>query len=148
MRTFRIGKLSSLSGLSERSIRYYEEQGLIKSQRTEGKQRLYTDQDLVYLKRIIELKALGFSILEIKKIFLLKVEDKNGNKRREELLLFYRKKMEEDEKKIEKLENHLAELEWRIHQLEQTEDGFTECPGLLCPSCNWKDKCIFFKRES
>lgn len=147
MKRYRIGEIATLSSLTERTIRYYEEQGLIKARRSEGGQRWYTDEDLVYLKRIIELKGLGFSIQEIKKIFEMKDSDRSGNMRREALLAEYRKKLDADMKKLKELQSHIDELEWHVHQLEKAEDGFTECPGALCASCQYRVRCTFFRSK-
>ena len=147
MRRYRIGEIASLSSLTERTIRYYEEQGLIKAGRSEGGQRWYTDEDLVYLKRIIELKGLGFSLQEIRQIFEMKDADRSGNRRREALLAVYRKKYQEDISRLEALQKHIDELEWHIHQLEKAEDGFTECPGALCASCKYRARCTFFRSQ-
>ena len=107
MGKYKIGEIAKLSGLSLRTIRYYEEEGLIRAGRSEGGQRFYRDEDLVYLRRIIELKGLGFSLSEIRRIFLLKEEDSSGNKRREALLAEYRRKLDEDRKKMEALQSHI-----------------------------------------
>ena len=139
--------MAALSSLSERTIRYYEERGLIKAARSDGGQRWYTDEDLVYLKRIIELKGLGFSLQEIRRIFEMKDSDRSGNLRREALLREYRKKLDEDLTKLEALRRHIDELEWHVHQLEKAEDGFTECPGALCASCQYRARCTFFRSE-
>lgn len=144
MRRYRIGEVGRLTQLSLRTIRYYEEEGLISSQRSEGGQRWYTDQDIVYLKRIIELKGLGFSLAEIRRIIELKAEDESGDKRRDELLSQYRRKLSEDMRKLDALKMHIDEIEWHIHQLEKAEDGFTSCPGALCASCEYSSRCIFF----
>lgn len=147
MKMYRIGKISELTGLTLRTIRYYEEQGLLTARRTSGGQRYYTDQDVVYIKRIIELKELGFSIDEIKHIVKMKSIDESGDERRRELLRQYRSKLSEDLEKKKKLESHIQELEWHVQQLEKAEGGFTSCPGLLCVSCEYKKKCIFFRDE-
>ena len=147
MKRYRIGEIALLSSLSERTIRYYEEQGLIRARRSEGGQRWYTDEDLVYLKRIIELKGLGFSLQEVRRIFELKDADRTGNLRREALLAEYRKKLAVDMEKLEELKKHIDELEWHVHQLEKAEDGFTECPGSLCASCQYRSRCTFFRSE-
>ncbi len=147
MKRYRIGEIARLSSLTERTIRYYEEQGLIKARRSDGGQRWYTDEDLVYLKRIIELKGLGFSIQEIRRIFEMKDSDRSGNLRREALLSEYRKKLEADNRKLKEIQQHIDELEWHVHQLEKAEDGFTECPGALCVSCQYRSRCTFFRSE-
>jgi Predicted transcriptional regulators len=70
---YRIGELAEKSGVTIRTIRYYEEMGLLHSKtRTRGGQRTYANSDFVYIKRIKELQVLGFSLEEIKKSFRLK----------------------------------------------------------------------------
>ncbi len=147
MQRYKIGKVASITGLSLRTIRYYDEQGLLSAKRTAGGQRYYSDQDIVYLKRIVELKHLGFSLDEISKIIKLKGSDSSGDERREELLRQYRSKLSEDLERFKKLQSHIAELEWHVKQLEKAEGSFTSCPGSLCGACEYKKKCIFFKDQ-
>lgn len=148
-KTFRIGEMASLSGLTPRTIRYYMELGLLPEERTDGGQRTFTNSDLVYLKRIGELKELGFSLEEIKRIISLRKEDESGSLRRAELLRQYRAKLSDDKTKVKKLEEHISQLEWHIKQLEEAEkDGsFRSCPGSSCITCLYRDKCIFFRKE-
>lgn len=147
MKRYRIGEIARLSGLTLRTIRYYGELGLLSEGRTHGNQRYYSDQDLVYLKRIGELKSLGFSLEEIARIIRLRDEDESGNKRRNELLAQYRSKLSKDIERMNTLQEHIDELKWRISQLESAEDAFTECPGAACAGCEHKSRCIFFKPE-
>ena len=147
MKRYRIGEIARLSGLTLRTIRYYGELGLLSEGRTHGNQRYYSDQDLVYLKRIGELKSLGFSLEEIARIIRLRDEDESGNKRRNELLAQYRSKLSKDIERMNTLQDHIDELKWRISQLESAEDAFTECPGAACAGCEHKSRCIFFKPE-
>lgn len=145
MKRYKIGEISELSGLTVRTIRYYEEMGLLSAGRTGGGHRYYNDQDLVYLKRIVELKALGFSLEEIARIIRMKGEDQTGNKRRNELLAQYRSKLSQNLERMQALQSHIDELKWHISQLESAEDGFTECPGAACAACEHKVRCVFFK---
>jgi DNA-binding transcriptional MerR regulator len=62
----RIGELAARTGVSERSLRYYEEQGLLVSTRTSGGQRQYPELAVDRVIRIQELYAAGLSS---KKIF-------------------------------------------------------------------------------
>ncbi|TFC30282.1 MerR family transcriptional regulator [Cryobacterium sp. TMT2-18-3] len=72
--TMHIGELAEKTGLSLRTIRHYDEIGLLKaSGRTEGGFRLYTQEDLSRLILIRRMKPLGFSLEEM--IELLKVID-------------------------------------------------------------------------
>ena len=68
--TLRIGELSTASGVSRDTLRYYEEKGLLKSPtRMDGGFRLYSAEDVERMRRIIELKSLlGFSLAEIKEM--------------------------------------------------------------------------------
>ena len=143
-KTYKIGQLAELTGLTQRTIRYYDELGLLKtSSRTQGGQRIYSDSDLLYIKRIMELKALSFSLEEIKAIILLGGDDESGEKRRAVLLENYRRKKEEAEKRKDAIENEIGELDWHIMQLERAGNSFKDCPGPLCADCAFKENCSF-----
>ena len=140
---YRIGDIARKANVTVRTVRYYESLSLIKpSFRSQGGQRYYSEKDLVYLKRIIELKELDFSLDEIKKIINLKDVDKTGDRRRSELLHQYRKKLSVVlDKKVE-LEAKIDSINWHIRQLESNID-FRECPGKDCISCPFKEDCRF-----
>lgn len=60
---FQIGEVAESVGLSLRTIRYYEEIGLVTpSGRTEGGFRLYTDADVERLRLVKTLKPVGMSL--------------------------------------------------------------------------------------
>ena len=65
---FSIGEMAKDFNLTPRSIRFYEEQGLINPLR-EGLVRVYTHKDRVRLKLILRGKRLGFSLAEIRNLF-------------------------------------------------------------------------------
>lgn len=70
--TMHIGELAEKTGLSLRTIRHYDEIGLLKaSGRTHGGFRLYTQDDLSRLNLIRRMKPLGFTLDEM--IELLRV---------------------------------------------------------------------------
>ena len=65
--TMQIGEVAERIGLSLRTIRYYEEVGLITpSARTQGGFRLYTDHDAGRLQLVKDMKPLGFSLDEMR----------------------------------------------------------------------------------
>lgn len=66
----RIGEAAERTGLTQRTIRYYEELGLLSPPgRTQGDFRLFSATDLQRLEQISRLKKLlGFSLAEIKKL--------------------------------------------------------------------------------
>ncbi|MEU1623858.1 MerR family transcriptional regulator [Streptomyces sp. NPDC020096] len=57
----RIGELASRAGVSIRSLRYYEEQGLLASTRSASGQRHYTDDEVERVAFIQRLYAAGLS---------------------------------------------------------------------------------------
>jgi len=66
-----IGEVANRTGLSLRTIRYYEEMGLVvPSTRTPGGFRLYTDNDVARLQLIKRMKPLDFSLEETKDLLV------------------------------------------------------------------------------
>jgi DNA-binding transcriptional MerR regulator len=57
----RIGELSRRTGVSQRSLRYYEEQGLLASSRSDAGQRHYSDADVQRVSLIRQLLDAGMS---------------------------------------------------------------------------------------
>ncbi len=147
MLIYRIGDLAKEAGVTVRTIRYYEELGLIDSPDREGsEQRKYSERDLLYLKRIIQLKSYGLSLVEIGELIRLGREDPSGEKRKTRLLMHYREKMSDALAKRDKIELYIEELKWHVEQLEQVDD-FQACPGAACKNCNYRDKCRFIPKE-
>jgi DNA-binding transcriptional MerR regulator len=57
--TMRIGELARLTGVSARSLRYYEQQGLLHSTRSDGGQRYYTAAEIARVEIIRRLFDAG-----------------------------------------------------------------------------------------
>lgn len=70
--------------ITTRTIRFYEDQGLL-APRREGQKRLYTARDRTLLKLILRGKRLGFSLAESRKLFEMYDPD-SGN--RQQLLSY------------------------------------------------------------
>ncbi len=68
--SFSIGDLSREFGVTTRTIRFYEDQGLLSPTRN-GHNRVYQARDRVRLKLILRGKRLGFSLKEINKLIAL-----------------------------------------------------------------------------
>jgi DNA-binding transcriptional MerR regulator len=70
-----IGQAAGRVGLSLRTVRYYEEVGLVvPSGRTEGGFRLYTEHDIKRLALVRQLKHLDFTLDELRAILVLRDE--------------------------------------------------------------------------
>jgi DNA-binding transcriptional MerR regulator len=67
-----IGQVAERTGLSLRTIRWYEEEGLVgPTTRTGGGFRLYSDHDVARLEVIKQMKPLGFSLEEMRQLLTL-----------------------------------------------------------------------------
>lgn len=74
METYKISELAKEFDITTRSIRFYEDMGLIQPER-KGSMRIYQRRDRVRLKLILRGKRLGFSLAEIRD--LLELYDTN-----------------------------------------------------------------------
>ncbi|MDR3174163.1 MAG: MerR family transcriptional regulator [Treponema sp.] len=143
-KVYRIGELARRAGVTARTVRYYEGLGLLKNQtRTSGGQRFYSDKDLLYIARIIQLKKYGLSLEEIGSIIRMGEEDPSGQKRRLELLKQYRALISRNLRRIKDMEKLVEELQWHAKQLEKAGSGFQDCPGTACASCEFISHCDF-----
>ncbi len=52
---YMISVVAKIAGVHPQTLRFYENEGLIKPSRTEGKTRLYSERDLMRIKRIVSL---------------------------------------------------------------------------------------------
>jgi DNA-binding transcriptional MerR regulator len=138
---YRIGELAEMFGVTSRTIRYYEELGLLEAAgREEGRHRRYPERNVIHLKRIQQLKDYGLSLAEIRELFALARDDRSGGLVRARLAEKYREKRDEARRRRESLDSYIAELDWHLEQLERVKD-FNECPGSSCSSCNWANAC-------
>lgn len=77
MALFPISIVMQLTDLTGRQIRYYEEHKLIKPARNQGKQRIFSLNDIDRLLEIKELIDRGVNIAGIKAVYQLKKEEEN-----------------------------------------------------------------------
>ncbi len=125
-RTYTISELAREFDISTRTIRYYEEVGLLSPKRTSGNQRIFTRKDRAKLKLILRGKRLGFSLEEIKE--MIEMYDVAGEPEQIRLTLKYGdKKLKEIEEKIKELELLKEDLlnirEILIKRLKELESG-------------------------
>ena len=101
---YKIGELAGLLNLSPRTIRYYEEIGLLNSiKRIEGGKRVYTDMDLKRLKFIQRLKYLGLTLSEMHEL--------------EDIYQIHRTNKKVLPRLLELLDSHSAKIDERINNL-------------------------------
>jgi DNA-binding transcriptional MerR regulator len=76
-----IGEIAQKLEMSQRTIRYYEEIGLLNSiKRVEAGRRVYTDVDLRRLKLIKRLKIMGMTLSEMQELEAMWTIEKSNDK--------------------------------------------------------------------
>lgn len=130
LKYYKIGELANLLGLSPRTIRYYEEIGLLNSvKRIEGGKRVYTDRDLQRLKFIQRLKHLGLTLSEmheLEDIYQIHRTNKKVLSRLLELLDGNTSKIDERINSLLKLKTDILSYEEKIRQKLHREDEAPE----------------------
>jgi DNA-binding transcriptional MerR regulator len=125
---YQIGELANLLELSPRTIRYYEEFGLLNSiKRIEGGKRIYTDMDLQRLKFITRLKYLGLTLsemLELEDIYQIHRTNKKVLPRVLELLDGHTIKIDERINNLIKLKADILSFQDKIRQKLNIEEDF------------------------
>ncbi|KHE66899.1 MerR family transcriptional regulator [Halobacillus sp. BBL2006] len=107
-----IAEVAEHFDVSKRTIRYYEEIGLIEPPR-ENNRRAFSSADMTRLSLIFRGKKYGFQLDEIKDMILLFDQDPSGVKQLERTIGYGKKKMMEVDARIRELENLKAEMnEW------------------------------------
>jgi MerR family transcriptional regulator/heat shock protein HspR len=76
---YSIAVAAELAGLGEQTLRLYERKGLLTPARTSGGTRRYSDNDVVILRRVVELLADGLNLTGARRV--LELELLNGQLR-------------------------------------------------------------------
>ncbi|MBA2880502.1 DNA-binding transcriptional MerR regulator [Desulfosalsimonas propionicica] len=103
-----ISELAEEFGITARSIRYYEKQGLISPGRSNGNYRIFTRKDRARLRLILRGKRFGYSLEQIR-----------------EMIGYWNAEPEESQqirKSLNYGDKKLAELRTRIKELQQLEN--------------------------
>ncbi len=108
-RIYSIAELAREFAVTPRTIRFYEDEGLIKPRR-QGLQRLYSAGDRTRLGWILRGKRLGFSLGEIKQLLDLYHVDRTGLQQMRELLRRSRLHIEDLERRRRDLDAQIGEF--------------------------------------
>jgi len=123
---YQIGELANLLEMSPRTIRYYEEIGLLNSiKRIEGGKRTYTDKDFQRLRFITRLKHLGLTLsemLELEDIYQIHRTDRKVLSRLLELLDAHAVKIDERINSLNKLRTDIISYQDKVRQKLNRED--------------------------
>jgi DNA-binding transcriptional MerR regulator len=113
-----IGEIAKKLDMSQRTIRYYEEIGLLNSiKRVEGGRRIYTDEDLRRLKLIKRLKIMGMTLSEMQELEAMWTIEKSTDKvlgRLLELMSNQLRRLDDRIADLNILRNEIVEFQKRI----------------------------------
>jgi len=115
-----IGELAKKTRVTPRTIKHYEEKGLLKPfKKTQGGFRLYQNDKVKLVERIRQLKNAGFSLREVKEM-----EEINGIMEEENIL----EKVDDYEldKMIKFLQYQLLKTEERLNETIKVKKGLEE----------------------
>lgn len=118
--TYTISDLSAQFEISPRSIRFYEEKGLLSPGRSKGNQRIYTRRDRARLKLILRGKRFGYSLDEISE--MIGMTDLNMTE------------VEQIRKSLAYGEKKLAEIRERVKELQLLEQDLLSVKKRLLAS--------------
>jgi DNA-binding transcriptional MerR regulator len=125
---YQIGELANLLELSPRTIRYYEEIGLLNSvKRIEGGKRIFTDKDSQRLRFITRLKHLGLTLsemLELEDIYQIHRTNRKVLPRLLELLDTHAAKIDERINSLNKLRADILNYQDKIRQKLSMDEDF------------------------
>jgi DNA-binding transcriptional MerR regulator len=109
-----IGELARSLGITTRTIRYYEEIGLMGTiERSGGSTRTYSEEDVLRLKFILKLKTMGISLKEGKELGdIFDIHQKDFSKITPKL--------------IEILDNNIAKIDEKMANLSSLRNDIVE----------------------
>ena len=113
--TYSISELAREFGVTTRTIRFYEDQGLLSPAR-EGTSRVFSNRDRVRLKLALRGKRLGFSLAEIRELFELYDVSRDERKQLEEFLSRLDRRRAHLEQQREDIEVMLTEINFFANQ--------------------------------
>ncbi|CAJ1850857.1 HTH-type transcriptional regulator ZntR [Aeromonas jandaei] len=108
--SYSISELAHEFDVTPRTIRYYEDEGLLTPQR-EGQTRIYSHKDKIRLKLTLRGKRLGFSLAEIRELFDMYDTDKSSKNQLNSMIRLIESKRSALHQQLEDIQMVMAELE-------------------------------------
>lgn len=113
--TYSIKEFSEMVGVSAHTLRFYEREGLIKIERDDNNNRIYSDKDKLWVETLLHLKKSGMSLKDMKQFIMWGYMGDETIEERLALLKNHRKKVMEE---FEKIRQSLEFLDTKINFYE------------------------------
>ena len=123
--TYTISELAREFDVTTRTIRFYEDQGLISPTR-EGTTRIFSPRDRVRLKLALRGKRLGFTLAEIRELFELYDDSRDERRQLEQFLAKLERRRARLEQQLEDVQAMLAEIDFFANQCRRLLRGETD----------------------
>ena len=117
-----IQQVAKKLNITTRTIRHYEDMGIIKSDRLENNYRVYDEKNYDKLKFLVRARNLGFSLKECKELIKL---FENNTRQSSLVREIAKKKLNDLKLQIKELNNLKISLQWLVNK----------CPGNEKPDC-------------
>lgn len=117
-----IGKLSKLANVSRKTIRLYEEMGLLPTPKRKGKYRIYEPSDVELIQTIKCAQSLGFKLNELSGVVLPQPDVERINA------------MIEQKRRC--LQNQIEEAQAKYKLLEELQQNFASFANYGCEKSN------------
>jgi DNA-binding transcriptional MerR regulator len=125
------GDLARATGNTVRTIRFYEEEGLLKpSVVSDGGHRRYTDDDLERLQLITDLRELGLSLCEIRSVLDLRTGCQTAAEFAMRFQDVLARHLEQAQRRLERLKRMKKEL---LDALASIQDRLSSAGAQQCP---------------
>ena len=131
----KIGEVADSLSTTVRTIRFYEEEGLLLPLRTDGGTRLYNQRHISRLKSILHLGENRFSIESIRLIAFIRESCKTGDESSKKVTALL-------EGEIEKISVKIRDLQYLKDEIAQANAAVRKCRGCKnkptsngCPTC-------------
>jgi len=112
--TYTISDLAKEYDITPRTIRFYEDQGLLTPSR-EGRQRIFSEGDNVRLRLILRGKRLGFSLSEAKEIIELYDVETGGERQ----LTYFLEKIEQQRHSLKQQQEDIKAILQELKSVEK-----------------------------
>ncbi len=129
---WKVGELARRTGLSVRTLHYYDEVGLLSPSRRSGSgYRLYSPEDVERLQRIKSLRQLGFGLSEVREVL------EGANLSPEEILRAHMARLEEEIESRRKIHERLRIIAAKLEAEEEVSaEEFIETIEVIAMSEN------------
>ncbi len=130
-----IGDIAKTLNISQRTVRYYEELGLIAADRSNGGYRIFSDAQVERLRIILSLKEIGMPLEEIKQLLQVRQHGVTGCEAAPKVVEYLKETAGKLKNTIDKYQATVKELEAVINIMENCKACNSKPEEAVCEKC-------------